>query len=241
MLRRVLGEDIEFSMLTFTRVGTVLADPGQIEQILLNLLVNARDAMPRGGKLSIETGDVEPRCDVCSATSRSHCGRYVMMAVSDTGVGMDTDTLRHIFEPFFTTKPAGKGTGLGLATVFGIVKQSGGQHLGLQRARQGHHLQGLLSSRRHGTRPRSESSAHGRSERQRNGAGRRRSRAGAGPGTDDPRALGLRCTRSPKRRRSAARLRTVRSQDPPLDHRRGDAPHERQTARGATSPMCAPE
>jgi two-component system, cell cycle sensor histidine kinase and response regulator CckA len=126
MLERLIGEDIVFLSVLSEDLGRVQADAGQIEQVIMNLVVNARDAMPRGGELTIETGNVElGDGDARVHTGLEH-GRYVMLAISDTGVGMSRDILDHLFEPFFTTKGPGQGTGLGLATVYGIVKQSGG-------------------------------------------------------------------------------------------------------------------
>ncbi len=125
MLRRLISEDIDLLTITDPGLAKVKADPGQIDQVLLNLVVNARDAMPEGGKLTIETSNAVLSRDY----ARVHnvpAGPYIMLAVSDTGCGMDAATKKRIFEPFFTTKTAGKGTGLGLATLYGIVTQSGG-------------------------------------------------------------------------------------------------------------------
>ena len=126
MLGRVIGEDIRLESVLDPSLGCVLADPGQLHQILMNLAVNARDAMPGGGTLLIETSNIDLSGDVSEKHGELQAGRYALLSVSDTGVGMTAEVMSHLFEPFFTTKKAGEGTGLGLATVYGIVKQCGG-------------------------------------------------------------------------------------------------------------------
>jgi CheY-like chemotaxis protein len=126
LLQRLMGEDIELVMRPGPDAGHVMADPGQLIQVIMNLAVNSRDAMPGGGRLTIETANVVVDETYAQTHRPQEPGAYVMLVVSDTGHGIDADTREHLFEPFFTTKKLGKGTGLGLSTVYGIVKQSNG-------------------------------------------------------------------------------------------------------------------
>jgi signal transduction histidine kinase len=131
MLRRLIGEDVEFCTLLDPAAGNIKADPGQIEQVVMNLAVNSRDAMPAGGKLTVTTANITLGNDRLAEFPGLSAGHHVMIAISDTGTGMNAQVQSHLFEPFFTTKPPGKGTGLGLATSFGIVKQNKG-HISVQ-------------------------------------------------------------------------------------------------------------
>jgi PAS domain S-box-containing protein len=126
MLRRLLGDDLEIELILAPGLGKVLADPGRVEQVIMNLAVNARDAMPKGGKLTVETGEVQLSSEYARTHEGLREGPYVLLAVSDSGTGMSTEIRSRLFEPFFTTKARDKGTGLGLSTAYGIVKQSGG-------------------------------------------------------------------------------------------------------------------
>ena len=126
LLRRIVGEDIIVSLNLDPDAGSVKVDPGQLQQVIMNLAVNARDAMPKGGSLTIATANTDLDCNGVEKNNFRRAGRYVKLTLSDTGTGMDAQTQQRAFEPFFTTKPQGQGTGLGLATVYGIVKQSGG-------------------------------------------------------------------------------------------------------------------
>jgi two-component system, cell cycle sensor histidine kinase and response regulator CckA len=126
MIRRLIGEDIDLRITLDPALGSVKADPGQIDQIIMNLAVNSRDAMPEGGKFVIETNNAELDDEFAFHHPPSIAGSYVVLTITDTGIGMSRETIAHIFEPFFTTKEIGKGTGLGLSTVYGVVKQSNG-------------------------------------------------------------------------------------------------------------------
>jgi CheY-like chemotaxis protein len=122
----VIGEHIDIRRVLADDLLVVSADSVQIDQVIMNLCINARDAMPNGGRLTIETHNVEVGEDICRLSSNARPGKYVLLTVSDTGIGMEPTTLEHIFEPFFTTKELGRGTGLGLSTVYGVVKQHDG-------------------------------------------------------------------------------------------------------------------
>src|SRR5262249_54868734 len=126
LVQRLIGEDIELVLRLSPEIGAIRADASQIEQIIMNLAVNSRDAMPGGGRLLVETANAELDRTYSNMGPVVRPGPYVLLAVSDSGIGMDQETQARIFEPFFTTKEQGKGTGLGLSTVYGVVKQSGG-------------------------------------------------------------------------------------------------------------------
>ena len=228
MLARLMGEDVEVCVQLHAEAATIRADPHQLEQVLMNLAVNSRDAMPHGGKFSIETGFVEWGESQVQSRPGAQAGPYVMLAVSDTGVGMNEETRGHIFEPFFTTKEVGKGTGLGLSTIHGIVEQSGGYVEVASELGRGTtfkiYLPRVADAQADSGKPEAVPAMGGKEtvlvvEDQ---AEVRRYAAAA------LRAYGYQVMRSGERRRGAARLRAgERAHRPDLD-RRGDAGLERQ-------------
>ena len=147
MLHRLIGEDITLTFLLRENLWPVKADPGQIEQVVMNIVVNARDAMPLGGKLLLETSSIVLDESYAQTHTQARPGEYVLLAITDSRCGMDSSIKARLFEPFFTTKGPAKGTGLGLATVYGIVKQSGG-HIGVySEVNKGDHIQDLPAAR----------------------------------------------------------------------------------------------
>ena len=187
MLGRILGEDIALQLNYSPQPALVQADAGMMEQVLLNLAVNSRDAMPKGGLLAIKISTLEVDARRLAEHSERHPGRFVCLSVTDTGCGIPPENLRRIFEPFFTTKEVGKGTGLGLATVYGIVKQHQGWIEVESEARQRHGLQGVPAAQRGSRRSRGRPARRtSRSRRHRNHPGGRGRSARARAGLQSP-------------------------------------------------------
>jgi PAS domain S-box-containing protein len=218
MLRRTIGEHVELVTSLAGDLWPVLADPGQLEQVLVNLAVNARDAMPGGGTLTIETANITVDDGLHRRGSKALPGRNVRLRVSDSGTGMPADVIEHAFEPFFTTKPEGAGTGLGLATVYGIVSQAGGHDPDLLRARCRHDLQHHAAGHRGDSRAGGQHVPHQRSPKGRDHPGRRgRGTAARGDQADlRPQRLSRdHCRERPGSDRDCPRLP---GRDPPARH-----------------------
>ena len=233
ILHRVIGEDVALATQLAPDLGPVLADVGHLEQTLMNLAVNARDAMPTGGTLTIETANVEHEPDFARGSAAAAVRWFVMLAVSDTGCGMDDATKARLFEPFFTTKAPGKGTGLGLATVYGIVQQVGWVHLGVFRARPGHDLQDLLPAGGRGCGGRGYRGRRPCAPRDGDGAARRRRRRRASRRQASAGAPGLHGARGTQRRGGASVGAEASRSDSSAADGRGDAAGKRAAAGGA--------
>ena len=240
-LRHLIGEDIELSTDLSPSLSRVKADPGQIEQVIVNLAVNARDAMPDGGRITIATADAELSPAYAVAHPEVRPGPHVLLSVADTGHGMSDEIQAHLFEPFFTTKERGKGTGLGLATVYGIVQQSGG-HIRVNSAAD-HGSTFLIYLPRvdaRGRRPGNGSiPSHASFPRDRDGPPGRGRGGGAAACAGDPVGERLQGARGGERPRGAAALRSPSRGDPPAADRRGDAEDEREGAHRADPPPAS--